>query len=426
MKFGLFDIENEFSSQEQDTILVRKGNQIHLALLYLTGTYGFLYSLVNWYQGFDLQAYINFISVGLTAIAFYLNYKKLYLSSKILNLIQLIVVISLMFYFSAGFASHEADSILVFFIPVILGTLIVFQGRERKYGYALAVLIFILMVVLMSIDKHYEPDVKIMYAEGVSSELILNLTGATLATFLEVAFILILSNKIDEKLLKTNKELDNFVYSVSHDLRSPLLSVRGLLQLSMDAAQKDELIEKYLKMANKSIDHLDETIREILAYSRNTRVDVAEEIFDVAKVIEQICQDLEHATEKNIQFRTEINGSSMLCSDKARVNTVLRNLIGNAVKYSKDRPDGSFVKTKIMSSENQMIISVHDNGEGISRENLVKVFDMFYRATTTSQGTGLGLYICKEILLKLHGKIEAQSEFNKGTIMTVTIPNIQK
>lgn len=426
MKFGLFDIENELNNQEQDTILVRKGNQIHLALLYLTGAYGFIYALVNAYQGFDLQAYINFISVGLTVLAFLLNYKKLYLSSKILNLLQLIVVISLMFYFSAGFGSHEADSILVFFIPVILGTLIVFQGRERKYGYALAALIFILMVVLMTIDKHYEPEQKIKYVEGVSSELILNLTGATLATFLEVAFILILSNKIDEKLLKTNKELDSFVYSVSHDLRSPLLSVKGLLHLSMDAAQKDELIEKYLTMANKSIDHLDETIREILAYSRNTRVGVAEEIFDVAEMIDQVCQDLEHTMEKKILFRKEINGSPMLCSDKARVNTVLRNLIGNAVKYSKDRPDGSFVKTIIRSSDNQMIISVIDNGEGISRENLVKVFDMFYRATTTSQGTGLGLYICKEILLKLNGKIEAQSEFDKGTTMTVTIPNIQK
>jgi signal transduction histidine kinase len=423
---GLFDIENEINSQEKDTILVRKGNQIHLVLLYLTGAYGILYALVNWYQGYDLQAIINFVSVGFTALAFFLNHRKFYLPSKILNLIQLIIVISLMFYFSAGFGSHEADSILVFFIPVSLGTLIVFQGRERKYGYALAVMIFILMVVLMTIDKHYESESKIIYHEGVSSELILNLTGATLATFLEVSFILILSNKIDEKLLKTNKELDSFVYSVSHDLRSPLLSVRGLLQLSMDAAQKDELVEKYLLMANKSIDHLDETIREILAYSRNTRVGIGTEIFDVSDIIDQIYQDLEHSTDKKIQFKKEINGSSLLCSDKVRVNTVLRNLIGNAVKYSKDRSEGSYVQTIIESSENQMIIKVKDNGEGISRENLFKVFDMFYRATTTSQGTGLGLYICKEILLKLHGKIEAQSEIDQGTTMMVTIPNIKK
>jgi len=419
----IFDIEKEFNNQEQDTILVRKGNQIHLVLLYLTGAYGFLYALVNWYQGFNLQAIINFVSVGFTGVAFYLNHKKFYLPSKILNLIQLIIVISLMFYYSAGFTSHEADSILVFFIPVSLGTLIVFQGRERKYGYAFALTIFLLMVVLMIIDKHYEPSVKVVYAEGVSSELILNLTGATLATFLEVVFILILSNKIDEKLLKTNKELDSFVYSVSHDLRSPLLSVRGLLQMSMDAAKKDVLIEKYLLMANKSIDHLDETIREILAYSRNTRVGIGVEKFDVTTVVDQIYEDLEHVSEKPIQFIKDVEGSSLLLSDKARISTVLRNLIGNAVKYSKDRPEGSFVKTSIRTSENQMIISVKDNGEGISRDNLIKVFDMFYRATTTSQGTGLGLYICKEILLKLHGKIEAQSEYGKGTTMIITIPN---
>lgn len=70
-----------------------------------------------------------------------------------------------------------------------------------------------------------------------------------------------------------------------------------------------------------------------------------------------------------------------------------------------------------------MVIRVEDNGEGVSGDNLVKVFDMFFRGTSTGQGTGLGLYICKEILLRLNGKIEANSELGKGTVMTVTIPN---
>jgi signal transduction histidine kinase len=424
--FKLLDIENEFNAQEQDTILVRKGNQIHLVLLYLTGAYGVLYALVNWYQGYDMQALINFISVIFTAIAFYLNHQKFYLPSKILNLIQLIVVISLMFYFSAGFASHEADSILVFFIPISLGTLIVFQGQERKYGYVIAIMIFTLMVVLMTIDKHYEPDTKIVYSEGVSSELILNLTGATLATFLEVTFILILSNKIDEKLLKTNKELDSFVYSVSHDLRSPLLSVRGLLQLSMDGVGENKDLESYLKMAAKSIDHLDETIQEILAYSRNTRIEVQYQQINVEELIDQIYGDLRHSVSDQFLFQKEVSGSPMLFSDKTRVNTILRNLIGNAVKYKKESSEVSFVKTTILSEQNQMVIKVEDNGEGISKDNLLKVFDMFYRATTTSQGTGLGLYICKEMLLKLHGKIEAKSDLDKGTSMIVTIPNIEQ
>ena len=97
------------------------------------------------------------------------------------------------------------------------------------------------------------------------------------------------------------------------------------------------------------------------------------------------------------------------------------------MKYQKNRTDQkSYVKTSVKTIGNQMIISVEDNGEGISKDNLVKVFDMFFRATTSSQGTGLGLYICKEILLKLHGKIEARSEHGKGTNMIVTIPNTKK
>lgn len=426
MKFRPLDIESEFNSQEQDTILVRKGNQIHSALLILSAAYGIVYTAVNAAQGYLFQAIINASSVLISLISFILYFKNKILLSKIINLIQLMVVISLMFYFPPNLASHEADSILVFFIPVTLGTLIVFQGRERKFGYVFAFLIFLLMISLMVVDKHFDLGLKKDYAEGVSHELMLNMTGATVATILEVMFILLLSNKIDEKLLKTNKELDSFVYSVSHDLRSPLLSVRGLLQLSKDEAKGDELLEKYLLMASKSIDHLDDTIREILAYSRNTRIEVMSEPMDVGEMIDQIYHDLSYTEQTSIHFSKEIQGSPILISDRSRVNTVMRNIIGNAVKYSRKNGEAAFVKTIISHSGNQMIIKVEDNGEGISKENLVKVFDMFFRATTSSQGTGLGLYICKEILLKLHGKIEAKSELGKGTTMKVTIPNVSK
>ena len=426
MKFRPLDIESEFNSQEQDTILVRKGNQVHSLLLLLSASYGIVYTVVNLIQDYRLQGLINAISVLITGVAFFLYYWNRIMISKMLNLIQLIIVISLMFYYSPSSATHEADSILVFFIPVSLGALIVFQGKERKYGYIIAILIVTLMTTLMFLDKHHNWGAQVTYAEGVSHELILNLTGATVATLLEVIFILLLSNRIDEKLLKTNKELDSFVYSVSHDLRSPLLSVRGLLQLSMDEAKDDETIKKYLLMANTSIDHLDDTIREILAYSRNTRIEISYDSFNVHELIEQIYEDLKYAVHQGFVFEKQISGSPVLFSDKARINTVLRNLIGNAVKYQKKRNDQpSYVKTRVESRGNQMIISVEDNGEGISKGNREKVFDMFFRASTSSQGTGLGLYICKEIMLKLHGKIEVKSMPGAGTTMIVTIPNIQ-
>ncbi|MFN6375664.1 MAG: sensor histidine kinase [Chitinophagia bacterium] len=426
MKFRPLDIESEFNSQEQDTILVRKGNQVHSLLLLLSASYSIVYTVVNLIQDYRLQGLINAISVLITGVAFFLYYWNRIMISKMLNLIQLIIVISLMFYYSPSSATHEADSILVFFIPVSLGALIVFQGKERKYGYIIAILIVTLMTTLMFLDKHHNWGAQETYTEGVSHELILNLTGATVATLLEVIFILLLSNRIDEKLLKTNKELDSFVYSVSHDLRSPLLSVRGLLQLSMDEAEDDETIKKYLLMANTSIDHLDDTIREILAYSRNTRIEISYDSFNVHELIEQIYEDLKYAVHQGFVFEKQISGSPVLFSDKARINTVLRNLIGNAVKYQKKRNDQpSYVKTRVESRGNQMIISVEDNGEGISKGNREKVFDMFFRASTSSQGTGLGLYICKEIMLKLHGKIEVKSLPGAGTTMIVTIPNIQ-
>lgn len=229
----------------------------------------------------------------------------------------------------------------------------------------------------------------------------------------------------NDQLQKANAELDNFVYSVSHDLRSPLLSVKGLLSLIFDTAQVDENVEKYLRMAEKSINRLDDTIREILEYSRNARLGVQREPVNLQTMIAQIFQDLRYSTEASFQFLDHYEGSPIVFTDKARINTVLRNVIGNAVKYRKSQVEASFVSVSLFRKGGALQLNVIDNGEGIESADIQRVFDMFYRGTSTGVGTGLGLYISREVMAKLGGTITLRSELGKGTEVCILLPEAE-
>ena len=230
----------------------------------------------------------------------------------------------------------------------------------------------------------------------------------------------------NEELKKINSELDNFVYSVSHDLRSPLLSVKGILSLIFKTTQIDDKANNYLKMAEKSILRLDGTIQEILEYSRNARLGIKFEEVNLQELVNAIYDDLKYSTQNKVEFKTDISFTHDIITDKARINTLLKNIIGNAFKYIKNNVNDSFVLFKAGIENNYLNITVSDNGEGIATEHLSKIFDMFYRASKSSTGTGLGLYICKEIMNKLNGEISISSKVNEGTSVFLKIPLKEK
>jgi signal transduction histidine kinase len=116
--------------------------------------------------------------------------------------------------------------------------------------------------------------------------------------------------------------------------------------------------------------------------------------------------------------------TTLLYSDKLRVALLLKNIIGNSIKYR--RKDVTAVIDVVVSAKDDRIeIIVQDNGEGISEKHLSKVFDMFYRGTTNGVGTGLGLYICKEIVDKLSGQIAITSILGEGTAVTIHLPRLK-
>jgi PAS domain S-box-containing protein len=230
-----------------------------------------------------------------------------------------------------------------------------------------------------------------------------------------------LESKNDE-LNKINSELDKFVYSVSHDLRSPLLSIKGILSLIFKTTSLDEKTQQYLKLAETSVLRLDGTIKEILNYSRNARFEIEYDTFNLIEIIQSVTDDLRFSEVSHVAFLFDMPQELMMKSDKMRLEVILKNLIGNAVKYSRKDINDAFVKITVSKQGNELILKIEDNGEGIAQENLSKIFDMFYRATSSSVGTGLGLYICKEMVQKLNGKLFVESVLKKGSIFTLILP----
>ncbi|MFM7838860.1 MAG: sensor histidine kinase, partial [Chitinophagaceae bacterium] len=227
------------------------------------------------------------------------------------------------------------------------------------------------------------------------------------------------------ELKKINTELDNFVYSVSHDLRSPLLAIQGLIQLINSPASSDaENTRNYLSMVNASINRMDDTIKEILEYSRNARLAIQKEEIDFRKLVEGIFDDVKHIYPNSIDLELIIDCEYPFYSDPFRITTLFKNIISNAVKYQRRGPEQSFVKIHICADPEKVKLRFEDNGEGIGPEHLDKIFDMFYRASNSSVGTGLGLYICREIVNNLGGQISAASIPGKGSVFTVVLDNL--
>ncbi|SHI53131.1 PAS domain S-box-containing protein [Arenibacter nanhaiticus] len=231
--------------------------------------------------------------------------------------------------------------------------------------------------------------------------------------------------KQNHELLKTNKELDRFVYSVSHDLRSPLTSIQGLASIIEDETKEPETLE-HVQMIKNNINRLDEFTRKILSYSRNNRTDLEIQTIPIKETIADIVLSLQNiANAQGISFDIDVKENSTFYSDKFRFKTILENLISNAIKYHKDCNSDKFISVKAISDDNILQLKVSDNGIGIPLEYQEKIFDMFFRISSKAEGSGIGLYIVKDTIDKLEGSINVCSQVKTGTTFEIILKNFK-
>ncbi len=228
----------------------------------------------------------------------------------------------------------------------------------------------------------------------------------------------------NKMLLKINTDLDNFIYTASHDLKAPIANLEGLIFLLSKRIQgrlSDEE-QKILNMMKQSIEKLRRTIDDLKEITKAQKgLDDKMEEISITSVLEEVKSDIENMIqEADAQFIESLEVTKIRFA-KANLRTILYNLISNAVKYrSLDRPLNIVIKTYALDSE--IALSISDNGLGLSENQQSKLFMMFKRFHSNTEGTGIGLYIIKRIVENAGGHIEAQSELDKGTTFTIFFP----
>ena len=227
-----------------------------------------------------------------------------------------------------------------------------------------------------------------------------------------------------QKLEKSNSELDRFVYSASHDLSAPLKSMKGLLNLAKVDLDNNTLL--YLEKLSTSIEKLEDVIQNLIQFSRNARQEVRKEPINLEKIINELQEELIYVDAENeseaISCNIQVDDDFELQSDPVRVKIILSNLLSNAIKYRHENK-ACQILIKGYNKAGRPTITVTDNGIGIEPVYQAKIFDMFYRATTKSMGSGLGLYIVKESSEKINARVYVASTPEKGSTFTVEFNN---
>lgn len=231
--------------------------------------------------------------------------------------------------------------------------------------------------------------------------------------------LLVAKNK---ELTSAYAELGKFAYSITHDVRGPLLSIIGALDLAKGMDDWDELRE-LLGMMSEAVTKLDEYIKNTHEYYKLKRGQLLFSEINLNVLLADIAALFKIAgRNNNIQFTSNVIQSKPFFSDEISIKMILNNLLSNAFNYQRKYARDKSVDVVMEVVENDLIITVKDNGIGIHENHIKNIFEMFYRATSEETGSGLGLYNVKDALNRLEGSIEVQSVIDKGTTFTVIIP----
>lgn len=372
---------------------------LHLISVFIVNKYWSTNWAANWFLfGFNFMAFFFSSSIGKDSNIHFLFFLSILLLPSVINLR------------SKRYILFNIISPLFFLLLLVLFDFAIFpkiQGvtliHEAVFGKVNMVLVFVLFpVVAWVLVKSYQDIFKKLIA---SEKEILNK---------------------NTELSKTNQELDNFVYSVSHDLRAPISSVLGLIAISKMENDPKQLYY-YETLKEKSLLKLDSFIKDILDYSRNSRVEITSQEINWQNYITELTQQFEYLPEaKNSQVEIHISQTHEFQTDLYRISIIFNNLISNAFRYSDAQKEKRFLKIHGQANQEKACIWIEDNGIGIQKEHQEKIFDMFYRASENSKGSGLGLYILKETLEKINGTIQVESEIGKGTSFYLELPNLSK
>ncbi|WP_158607162.1 PAS domain S-box protein [Pontibacter oryzae] len=232
-----------------------------------------------------------------------------------------------------------------------------------------------------------------------------------------------LSNK-NVELTRTNSDLDNFIYTASHDLRAPVTNLEGLLQaLEEEMGEPSESVKPLLGMMDKAIVRFKRTIEDLTDISKTQRsIDDVTEKINLGELLEEVKESISELIKKNNAcIESDFSAVPIINFPHKNLRSIVYNLVSNAIKYSS--PDRqAIVQVSTEQVDGQVRLRVQDNGLGVDMKQLDQLFAMFKRLHDHVEGSGIGLYIVKRIVENANGHIDVQSELGKGTTIDVYLP----
>lgn len=242
------------------------------------------------------------------------------------------------------------------------------------------------------------------------------------------------NKKLEIEALKIRENYrKEYLGNISHELKTPLFTVQGYILTLLDGALKDKSVrKKYLNRAGKGVERLIYIVKDLdmIAKLEAGELNLQMEEFDLVEVVENVFELLEmKAAKKSITLSLDVKKRpKMVYADKERIQQVLTNLIVNSIKYGKK--DGTTEVTIEKLIKNKLIVRVTDNGEGIAKENITRIFERFFRVDKSGSrkegGSGLGLAIVKHIIEAHKEKIYVESVLGMGSEFSFTLEKVKK
>jgi signal transduction histidine kinase len=427
----------EFQEGERlyEDMLAEMGNLLHTTMLKATMVFGIGFGILNIFIGTKTESFLAFILIPICAFFLWLFAKGYKILSKVLSLL----IISLILCLVSLLVSPDVLSPL-FFIPILMGTQIVFPGREYKIGYAmLGIILLMLVVVLMGGEKILLINPALKSPEKIYLDRISNILGTVFLCLIEIFYVMRVGKKIQtllaersEGLRQSNKRLTSLVHSresmvsiLSHDLRSPLTLIVSTLDLLKPGRFSPDQLEGLLdKVGNRTKNTL-LMLDSLLLWSRSHLEGTAYEpelvsSGQIRKSIQDYCDLL--STEKAIPCEILIPVEKQFKVNRIMLETILRNLISNAFKFT---PVKGKIQVSATEEAESWIFRVSDTGKGMSAEalqNLRNGMSFSTEGTDREKGHGLGIQIVRDFVQRLNAGFEIESEPGKGTSFSIRIP----
>lgn len=226
--------------------------------------------------------------------------------------------------------------------------------------------------------------------------------------------------KTEQALVAKKKEMDQFIYKASHDLKGPLVSIIGLSRLAKLEVKEDTAL-KYFEMMNETAQKLNNTLLTLLNIAVSERISTEQSEINFDDLISKTITSLTVELNLKVSYRIMNKSTKPHFTNAPLLRSIIHNLLDNSLKYA--RPDTLCkIVVTVEDIHKGFIMSFKDNGTGIPKQLYGKIFDMFFRGTNKPAGSGLGLYIVKKNLERLNGQITVSSQEGKGSTFRVFIP----